>query len=337
MCRVLVEYGTRAPSPHNAQPWRFEADRESRVLRVFLDRSRSMLAIDPFGHEAHIALGGAIENICQTLVALGCDAKLELTPIPENAQFVAKFLLNELPIEFESFKFPPVLERRTHRGAFTETRVPEVFRLEAKPTCSTEGVELRWLNDNERSAFVSLTLQAPREFIADQEQLLESDRWVRHGSGVHVDGLTHAMQGIHPVVVQIANRLPRLTAFASHRIWHQRTRDVHLKRTGSVDVLFGVPKPNAKDVIAVGRALQRVALLATQQALSVHVLNQVFERRDREQWCAREDATVGEFERLIPSGGKIGLVAFRVGYPRKGSTFTRSPRRPISDVLEMVS
>ena len=58
----LLYYAWRAPSPHNAQGWRIDADGPR--FRVWRDPARQVLRdFDPDGHEGDLACGAVVTNL----------------------------------------------------------------------------------------------------------------------------------------------------------------------------------------------------------------------------------------------------------------------------------
>src|SRR5580698_2618065 len=75
----LLYYGWRAPSPHNAQGWRIEAD--SRSFRVSRDPTRQVLReLDPGGRESDLACGAVVTNLCVSARAFGFEPDVRWLP-----------------------------------------------------------------------------------------------------------------------------------------------------------------------------------------------------------------------------------------------------------------
>jgi tRNA threonylcarbamoyladenosine dehydratase len=79
LCDRLLYYAGRAPSPHNAQGWRIEAD--GPVFRVSRDPARQVLReFDPEGRESDLACGAVVTNLCVSARASGLDADVRWRP-----------------------------------------------------------------------------------------------------------------------------------------------------------------------------------------------------------------------------------------------------------------
>src|ERR1700728_3444989 len=80
----LLYYGGRAPSPHNAQGWRIEADGPR--FRVSRDPDHQVLSeLDPAGRESDLACGAVVTNLCVGARAFGFDAEVRWRPDCDGA------------------------------------------------------------------------------------------------------------------------------------------------------------------------------------------------------------------------------------------------------------
>ena len=98
----LVYYGGRAPSPHNAQGWRIEADGPR--FRVSRDLDHQVLSeLDPAGRESDLACGAVVTNLCVGARAFGFDAEVRWRPDGDAAADVvlrpASAPPDEAPVE----------------------------------------------------------------------------------------------------------------------------------------------------------------------------------------------------------------------------------------------
>lgn len=75
----LLYYAWRAPSPHNAQGWRIEADGLN--FRVSRDPDRQVLReLDPEGRESDLACGAVVTNLCTGARAFGFEVEVRWRP-----------------------------------------------------------------------------------------------------------------------------------------------------------------------------------------------------------------------------------------------------------------
>src|SRR6516165_12814203 len=64
-----VQLASRAPSVHNSQPWRWVA--ENGILRLFVDRDRTVPETDRSGRETIISCGAALDHLRVAMLAAG--------------------------------------------------------------------------------------------------------------------------------------------------------------------------------------------------------------------------------------------------------------------------
>src|SRR5271168_3962494 len=77
-----VQLGCRAPSVHNSQLWRWVAEGE--VLRLFVDRHRTVPGTDRSGREAIISCGAVLDHLRVAMLAAGWGAVIERFPNPKD-------------------------------------------------------------------------------------------------------------------------------------------------------------------------------------------------------------------------------------------------------------
>jgi hypothetical protein len=79
--------------------------------------------------------------------------------------------------------------------------------------------------------------------------------------------------------------------------------------------------------------LERAHLWTARNGLSLHHMNQMTERADRERQLGLNARFAPAVQALVPDRGWQPLVAFRIGYPTGDNGRRRSPRRPAKDVV----
>ena len=128
----LASEANLAPNVHNTQPtrWRLEADGKVLVLE---DTSRQLRFGDPFGRDAAVSHGAAIEGFAIACNSRGVDVEVEPLDLPADRGLrpVARLRLSPgaRPVDrLHAF----VASRRTYRGVFVRPPATRSFRqLEA--------------------------------------------------------------------------------------------------------------------------------------------------------------------------------------------------------------
>ncbi|MCX6463901.1 MAG: NAD(P)H nitroreductase [Pseudonocardiales bacterium] len=86
--RRAIEHAVRAPSVHNAQPWRWRIGPEG--IDLFADPDRHLPATDPEDHDLLLSCGAALHHLLLALAALGTSARVERFPDPGHPGHLAR-------------------------------------------------------------------------------------------------------------------------------------------------------------------------------------------------------------------------------------------------------
>jgi hypothetical protein len=149
-----VQLACRAPSVHNSQPWRWVA--EDGVLRLFVDRRRTVPGTDRSGREAIISCGAALDHLRVAMLAAGWHAEIERFPNPNDPDHLAS-------IEFSSVdnvtgaqrdRAKAILHRRTDRLPMGQPSYWSFFEPVLRSTFDESLVTLDVLADDVRPRLV---------------------------------------------------------------------------------------------------------------------------------------------------------------------------------------
>ncbi len=311
--RRIVEGATRAPSVHNTQPWLWRATSSALELRT--DRSRQLPATDPAGRNLVISCGAALHHAKVVASALGWQVEIIRHPDPGEPDLLARIALSpSTPPPDGSRLLDAVAERCTDRRRFTSWPVPDERLAHLADIAAEQGAMARAVTDvTERYRAERLVLRAA-DFQAERRSaLLERDGWLDRGAG---DGIPSAvLEG-----AGIAAGGPH-TRFGSVRDTDLDGQDVQL--ADGLVVLFAA-EDDARSWLRAGEGLSALWLAATGFGLSVVPLSQVIE----------VDSTRAAFRTEVLRGLGHPLMLTRIGWQAIGrSELTRTPRRPVSEVL----
>lgn len=336
---AMIAAGCLASNPHNTQPWLFRLDGDR--LDILADTSRHLGAMDPFYREMTIGLGCAIENMVLIAAREGLGGQVRVEQGRTDAVHGdAPTLIATIDLAGRPRAPSPLADaldrRHTNRGPYVPDRpLPADLRRAWADAVRPLGVGLVLLDGGPaRQAFDALTVRATEAIAADPDMLADSDAWFRHTQADidrHADGITLDAAGLPPLLTAVAKVLPPLSAETSHTAWIDATRDVHLPTAPTAGLLL-VEDPRARSaVVAIGRAWQRLHLLAAQAGVAMQPLNQAVEIADREAHLNRPADTRGRLRALHDGATGEAAFAFRAGYAARPAG--PSPRRPIDDVL----
>ena len=113
--KKAVLLACRAPSVHNSQPWLWVA--EDGVLRLFVDRHRTVSGTDDSGREAIISCGAVLDHLRVAMLAGGWHAEIKRFPNPNDPDLLAsiEFSAVDHVTDTQRNRADAILQRRTDR------------------------------------------------------------------------------------------------------------------------------------------------------------------------------------------------------------------------------
>jgi hypothetical protein len=327
--RGLVAAALLAPSPHNAQAWRFRVGRHR--VAILRDPARQTGVIDPYGRELEIGLGAALENL--VLAASARGYAVELVPAPDTGDpaLAATVHLSRGPRRASEL-YRAIPHRHSNRYAFSDRAIASsaldpMRRLAA----DLAPAEIVVLSDPARlQRLGGLVVSATQAMLTDHERSQEDARWMRQSWTAiqeHRDGITLDAAGLSDWLVALAKILPAQSAGANDAAWLSGTRGRQVSTARAFGVVT-VPDPeDPQQRLLGGRLLERAHLWATVHGLALQHMNAVTERADRERQLALPDRFASAYSALMPERHQRPIATFRLGYPTHAGR--PSPRRPV--------
>ena len=156
-----VDCAVRAPSVHDAQPWRIEL--HSDHLQIRADR-RQRPPVDPLRRALVQSAGAALFSVRVALAARGWAAEVQRLPCPDDPDLLAEVRLALGTPETDLATLAPaLLRRRTNRRRFTGGLVPDEILRRLTDIAEREGVLLvPVVHESHRRLVARLTRQANR-------------------------------------------------------------------------------------------------------------------------------------------------------------------------------
>ncbi|MFF8289378.1 Acg family FMN-binding oxidoreductase [Streptomyces sp. NPDC016309] len=312
-----VAAATTAPSMHNAQPWRFRHVRGSGELLVMSDPRRTMPRTDPSARGLHVGCGAALFNLRVAAAAAGWETRVRLLPDPADPERLAIVGFASADREDEiAGLYPAVRRRRTSREPFSDEPVPRELLDGLAGAALVEGARLAFPDAWQVQAMLDLVWDAEQEERLSPEVREEIARWTGTGrEAAALEGVPTWAFGPR----RHGGRAP-VRDFAGDRPVEGR-RTAVFEQWPCLAVL-GTRDDGPEDWLRAGQAMERVLLLATSDGLSTSLNSQVLEWPEL-RWVVRDP--------LSPTGHPQMLI--RLGY---GPDVPATPRRPVSDVLDVV-
>ncbi|MYW67774.1 hypothetical protein GTY65_27415 [Streptomyces sp. SID8379] len=268
----LVRAAIAAPSLHNSQPWLFTGDAPG--VDLYADPAHRVPLADPAGRELVIGCGAALFNVRLAMRHLGFVPVVRFLPTPGNPAHLARVDWGPYgsPAANEERMHRSLRIRRTHRGPFSSTRLPEPLVDELREQTRAEGADLCILEPGrQRSRIAALVREAETFQRSDPAWRAELIHWTQEFTGSRLDGVPLASCTYHPDCVTLAGR-----DFVGLTTSLPQTPEVWPARTGIVAVLT-TWRDSRLEWLQAGQSLQRMLLYATAHGVSAALHTQPLE------------------------------------------------------------
>ena len=310
---ALVRAGTRAPSSHNTQCWKFGLEPDA--IMIFPDLRRRCQAVDPDDHHLYVSLGCAAENIVQAAAANGLRAigapaapsdgyRLHLSAAPSSASPLAA----------------AITSRQSARNVYDGRALtqPELVALERAGT--SEHVSLMLLTERPAmNGILDAVVSANAAQMHDAAFVAELRQWIRFSRREaleHRDGLFSGISGSPSIPRWIGEAMFKM-AFTEKGETAKYVEQI--RSSAGIAVFIGAANDPAH-WMDVGRCFERFALQCTVLGISTAMINQPVE----------VSATRSQFAAHLGLAGQRPDLVVRFG---RGPRMLRSLRRPVSAVI----
>lgn len=305
----FIKAAVLAPSGHNSQPWSFRAINDT--LSVRLDSKRLLSIGDRDNRQACISLGCAVANIEVIAAYHEYATNLTFTNTGADLNFLKSHDLRTLAI-----LAPYLTKRTTNRSAYVREPLPEMLRngIDLLPGV---GTTMHIVEDPARvNALGSIAIDAAVFSMEDASFRKELSRHVLSNLTRDEVGMPGFGLGFPLPISFIAPYLIRFVNVAKL----SRVQDMELFKNTPAIGIIETKMDTTEDWINVGRAYERLALLATSLGYCTAM------------WGA--PVQVGDFPARI--GELLGLSGrpqafFRIG--RAVKPVAHAPRIPAERVL----
>jgi nitroreductase len=318
---AVVEAATRAPSSHNAQPWRFRLHGDA--LELHADRSRALPVADPKGREMLLACGAALLHVRLAVAHLGRAAQVTLLPTGAGTDLLARVVpagpRTAAPDDEELHDAIP--RRRMNRYAFTDEPLPRSVTVALADEADREGAELRLAErPGLRRALADLVVTADRAQSSDPAFRAELAGWARPAGSGEADGVPASAYGMSARSAQAAPFVLRDFGAGSDDAGGGPDRPDEAPEREPAILVLVTPGDGPADWLRAGQAMERVLLRATVLGVSASFLNQPLELPGARSRVREELGVPGHPQ-----------IVMRLGVGRE---VPPTPRRPVVDVLD---
>jgi hypothetical protein len=314
----IVEYGTKAPSGHNTQPWKFKATETE--IQIYPDFERALPIVDSDNHALYISLGCAAENAVLAAKKHGYRPTLEMAQQKDGTQNIRIGLKKDVSVE-EDALFDYIEKRQSTRNAYTTTKIPTTDLERLISSFDFDGIHIKTFTSKEEiSALEPLIIEGSNLQFGNKAFVDELVSWIRFSkkeAEKKRDGIWNASMGMPSAGRFVGNII--MKDFVSAKSEAKRWKKLIAASAGCA--LFVAEKNDVPHWIRLGRAFQRFGLMATSLNINhAHVNMPCEETEVREKLAIKLN---------IKSDHPLLLVRF--GYSDK---MPYSLRRPIASVLE---
>ena len=275
----ILRAGIAAPSADNSQPWRFAWSGDDLDLRI--DAERSGDVSDTRYVLSDLAAGACLENMIVRGRSLGYSVDLQIFPRQEDELWVARTHWRRDPAASNSSEPLAAAIDERHTDRRFPWRGPITINVQARLRAQAErlpGLGLWWpRTPRERNAALSVISQAETlRFLSRKlhAELFSSIHFSAGWRGTCEEGLAPATLAVEapmrpifqamrrPGLMTMFNRLGAASILGLRSAW------LPIRLSPGLSLIV-IPSTARSDVLAGGRALQRVWLQATLEGLSV--------------------------------------------------------------------
>jgi nitroreductase len=270
----LLRYAARAPSGHNAQPWRFRIT-DGR-LHLYADRSRALPVVDPEDRELVMSCGAALTHLTVALRHFGYAGDVSPFPDPANRDLLATVSLGQArtPGPGDHQLFEAIDSRHTHRAPFETRTVPHQLLAQLGRETRRAGASLHaFTEDDHKAAIATLVGEGDRIQFSDADFRHELASWIRPNRTRRQDG----MPGYAFGVSDLASVLGPTMVATFNTGASQARKDEQLALTAPAVLILSTLEDTPADWLAAGRAVGVLLLRAAAHGLAASFLNQPIE------------------------------------------------------------
>ena len=314
--KKAVLLACRAPSVHNSQPWLWVA--EDGVLRLFVDRHRTVPGTDPSGREAIISCGAVLDHLRVAMLAAGWHAEIKRLPSSNDPDHLASIEFSSVDhvTDAQRDRAAAILRRRTDRLPFGWPTYWDSFAPALRSMFDDSLVTLHVLSDDARPQLVE---------ASQLTDVVRRDDWSYHAE---LDWWTSPFvvnEGVPASALASDKEHYRVDVGREFPIRSHTDRRPEIKVDWSKILVLSTPSDAKAEVLRCGEALSTVLLECTMAGMATCTLTHLIE----------VDESRDIVRSLIKQRGQP-QVLIRVGIaPPMEDRPAPTPRSPLGEVFQI--
>lgn len=307
--RQVLSEALRAPSAHNAQPWRLAVRPGGRYELHY--NHLDYLPYDPDDRDAYLAIGAFLETAALAAQRHNLDMSVEPSFQRRGSDLlVGSLRLRPLPPGGTADPLAgPAADRRTNRHAYDRTPLPDALRAQLTDLGCVLAPPRAMARLVARAS--TLSWKDPR-FVTDLGRWTSADPAAPAGMTPAGLPLTRFEWAMLRLAIR-AGRLPAPLALA------YAGRDIRLLARAQAVAVLGAADLSPATVVDAGRRLLRCWVTITAAGFACHPISIAVDRPETAPGVA------------AVTGLPVPVAVFRIGHPRRPAPV--SNRRPLDDVL----
>lgn len=312
----MLEYGIKAPSGHNTQPWKFKVSEN--YIEVYPNFDKELPVVDDNHRELYISIGCAVENICIAADEFGYHHETRI--VEQDSLCFIRISLQKSSATSNSL-FSQIDKRQTNRSVYKSKIISTDTITILQRTEINQPVSVYFYKNGDK-AFTILA-----GFVYRGNEILFNNRafknelldWIRFNSKdiqQHKDGLAYNVLGSPSLPKWIG----KLIVGSFLKSGTQNKSEKEKINSSSHLVLFTIKENTPENWILTGQALERFFLKCTELGIAVAFSNQPCEVRSLAE----------EAREQMPINKGFPMLLLRIGY---ADPMPYSVRKTLNEVI----
>jgi len=272
----VLYYASLAPNSHNAQMWKITINPSEHKIKIFLDKERSLPAIDPENREAYISIGAYTQNLIEAFDSYGYKTNVEIGE-SENEPLVIISYENSSGIKSQE-KLNRITLRHTDKSAYLSDKINknDINQLLKGSSdtyyFSSDDTNFKWIKES--------TIKATESQSAKQDVRDELSKWLRLSdkeTKEKKDGLPAEQIGLKGITKSIYYLFTTHESAVGDYFAEQgiSTAKKQVNNCGGFFIITG--ENTVKGLIEAGMRFEKVWLDAVEFGISIQPMSQILE------------------------------------------------------------